>query len=234
MDKSYHSLAAMMGAYKNAMRMKRENIANRGVWKAKKMYILNVYDSEGERYTEPKMKMMGVEAVRSTTPEHAKKAIIDSFRIILNEDEKTLQNYVSEFRSTFNSLPLDEIGRISGVAGIEKYDRGNGAVADHCPIHVKAAITYNHMLTKKKLTNKYERIRSGDKLRYLNLVEPNPYNNSPVMAIVKPMPQEFGDVGKYVDYDEQFKKTYLNAVTSITDVIDWKPEKTATLEDFFV
>ncbi len=167
-DKSYKTLAQNMNAYDQKMIMGREVIADKGIWTAKKRYILNVYDNEGVRYKEPKLKIMGIEAVKSSTPAPCREKIKDALKIIMNGDEKTLNTFIQEFREEFMTLPPEEIAYPRSVNGVEKYtdnaqntyniESGEtiqyGFFKSRAPIHVKGAILYNHLVAKNKLSNK--------------------------------------------------------------------------------
>jgi hypothetical protein len=216
-----------MNAFAQKMSMKRENIAERGIWTGKKRYILNVHDSEGVRYESPKLKMMGIEAVKSSTPASCRKAIKDALDIIMNRDEAALHVFVAEFREKFNKLPFEEVAFPRGVQGITKYLRAEKSI----PIHVRACMTYNKRLKELKLDKKYETIKDGDKVKFCYMKMPNPLNEN-VLAIPSVLPEEF-DVSKYIDYRMQFDKAFLDPLRSILDVIDWQDENRPTLEKFF-
>jgi DNA polymerase elongation subunit (family B) len=229
-DRSYQELATSMRAYDQKMQMKRENIANKGIWKAKKMYILNVWNSEGVQYDKPKLKMMGIEAVRSSTPTACRGAIKKSLEIIMNGSEAELQKYVATFKTEFRNLPFEDIAFTRGVKDIEKY-WVKGRFGSQTPIHVRGSVVYNEMLKKLKLVNKYETIASGEKIKFVYLKKPNPTQDY-VIACPNGLPQEF-KMNTYVDYDMQFEKGYLSPIESITQTLGWQAEKRATIEDWF-
>ena len=231
-DKCYEELADYMGAYAQKMRMKRENIANKGIWKAKKMYILNVWNSEGVQYDAPKLKMMGIEAVRSSTPAACRENIKKSLSIIMNETEEDLHRFVASFREEFKTLDFESVAFPRGVKGIEKWSRDKNSLYDKgCPIQVKGAIFFNHILKEKGLTNKYQTIASGEKIKFCYMLRPNPYEIA-VLSCTSGLPEEFG-LEKYIDYDTQFDKSYVEPIKSIISTIGWNIEKIATLEDWF-
>jgi DNA polymerase elongation subunit (family B) len=210
--------------------MKRENIANKGIWKAKKMYILNVWNSEGVQYDKPKLKMMGIEAVRSSTPPSCRDGIKKSLEIIMNEDEASLHRYVADFRVKFNTLPFDEIAFTSSVKDMEKYFIA-GQFQSGCPIHVRGAVVYNKIIKDLKLQNKYETIGSGEKIKFAYLKKPNPTKEH-VVSCPSTLPKEFG-LDPFIDRELQFDKAYIKPIESIINTIGWHVEKRATLEDFF-
>jgi DNA polymerase elongation subunit (family B) len=229
-DRSYQELAEYMHAYAQKMQMKRENIADKGIWKAKKMYILNVWNSEGVEYEKPKLKMTGIEAVRSSTPTACRDAIKKSLEIIMAGSESDLQKYVANFKSEFSSLGFDDVAFTRGVKDIEKYWVG-GRFQSQTPIHVRGSVVYNEMLKKKKLTNKYQSITSGEKIKFAYLKNPNPTQDY-VISCPNGLPKEL-KMEAYIDYAVQFEKGYLSPIESITNTMGWQAEKRATLEVWF-
>ena len=229
-DRSYQELADYMHAYDQKMQMKRENIADKGIWKAKKMYILNVWNSEGVEYEKPKLKMTGIEAVRSSTPTACRDAIKKSLEIIMGGSESDLQKYVANFKSEFSSLGFEDVAFTRGVKDIEKYWVG-GRFQSQTPIHVRGSVVYNEMLKKKKLTNKYQSITSGEKIKFAYLKNPNPTQDY-VISCPNGLPKEL-KMETYIDYTVQFEKGYLSPIESITSTMGWQAEKRATLEDWF-
>ena len=226
-DKIYAGLRDHMNAFAQKMSMKREVIADRGIWTGKKRYILNVHDSEGVRYEKPKLKMMGIEAVKSSTPAACRKAIKDGLDIIMNRDEAALQEFVAAFREQFNKLPFEDISFPRGVQGLTKYQR----VEKGIPIHVRASMTYNRRLKQLGLERSYQAIKDGDKVKFCYLKVPNTLNEN-VLAIPSVLPPEF-EIGRYIDYRTQFDKAFLDPLRSILDVIGWQDEDRPSLEKFF-
>lgn len=226
MAKSFDKLAEFTNAYANKMHMKREAIADKAIWKAKKMYILNVYDNEGVRYKEPTLKIMGIEAVKSSTPSSCRENIKKCMKLVMTTDQTTVQKFIADFREQFKTLPFDEIAFPRRVNGLTKYANADKGI----PIHAYAAMTYNRMLIEKKL-DKYQRIYDGDKIKFAYLKLPNPAQ-SHVIGAINMLPKQFG-LEEYIDYDTQFEKGFLEPIRSILDVIGWTPEHQNTLEDFF-
>jgi len=120
-DRSYQALAKVTNAYENKMVMGREAIADKGVWTAKKRYILNVYDMEGVRFKEPHLKIMGIEAVKSSTPAPCREKLKEALKIIMSGDEKELNTFIQDFREEFMALPPEDIAYPRSVNGIEKF-----------------------------------------------------------------------------------------------------------------
>jgi DNA polymerase elongation subunit (family B) len=232
-DKSYEDLAVSMNAYDQKMFMKREAIADKGIWTAKKRYILNVYDNEGVRYTEPKLKMMGIETVKSSTPAVCRDALKKALHIIMNEDEATVQKFIADFREKFSTYPFEDVAFPRSVSDLAKYSkRGDDLIVPKgTPIHVRGGLVYNHLIKKHNLTKKYETIKDGEKIKFCYMKEPNPTRQN-VMSIISTLPKEF-DLSKYIDYDTQFEKSFLDPLRVILYSVGWDTEKTSTLEDFF-
>ncbi len=229
---SYEELATLVNAYDQKMFMKRENIANKGIWTAKKRYILNVWNSEGVQYNEPKLKMMGIEAVKSSTPASCRTAIRDALKVIMNGNETDVQEYIANFRKKFESLPPEDIAFPRGCNSLAKYSGASDIYVKGTPIHVRGALLYNFHVKQKKLTHKYPLIQEGEKVKFLYLRTPNRISEN-VISFFQTLPKEFG-LDKSIDYDLQFQKSFLDPLQVILDTINWKAEKVATLDEFFV
>ena len=229
---SYEALATTVNAYDQKMFMKRENIANKGIWTAKKRYILNVLNSEGVQYAEPKLKMMGIEAVKSSTPAACRTAIKDALKVIMNGTESDVQEFVGNFRKEFETMPPEDIAFPRGCNGVGKFSNPATIYSKGTPIHVRGALLYNFHAKKNKVTHKYPLIQEGEKVKFLYLRRPNKINEN-VISFFQTLPKEFG-LDKYIDFDIQFQKSFLDPLQVIMDTINWKAEKIATLEDLFV
>ena len=234
-DRSYDELAKTVGAYEQKMKMTREVIADKGIWVAKKRYILNVYNSEGVQYKKPKLKIMGIEAVKSSTPAPCRKKIKEALEIIMNGDEKMLNTFIQEFRKEFMNLPPEDIAYPRSCNGILRYTDDASLFKKGTPIHVKGSILYNYLIKKNQLGNKYPNILEGDKIRFLHLRQPNIYQST-AFSFITSMPKEL-DIKKMIDYDEQFEKSFVSPLKFITNKINWLVDGSygvqGTLEDFF-
>ena len=230
-DRCYQELADYVNAYDQKMFMKRENIAERGIWTAKKRYILNVWDSEGVRYEEPKLKMMGIEAVKSSTPAPCRKMIKDGLKLMMNGTEEDVIEFIDKCRSDFKKLPPEEIAFPRSVSDVVKYKSHADIYAKGTPIHCRGALLFNHYIKEKKLTNKYSLINNGEKIKFLYLKKPNIIREN-VISFIQDFPTELG-LDKYIDYDLQFEKSFVEPLKSILDAIGWNVEKTVNLELFF-
>ena len=230
-SKSYQELANYVGAYEQKMFMKRENIAEKGIWTAKKRYVLNVWDSEGVRYAKPKLKMMGIEAVKSSTPGVCRDKIRQCIEVILSSTEEDAQKYISDFREQFSKLPVEDISFPRGCNNLNKWSSPTVIYGKGTPIHVRGALLYNFHNKKNKLTHKYPLIRDGDKIKFVYLKNPNKIGEN-VLSYLQTFPRELG-LDRYVDYDLQFEKSFLEPIKVIMDTIGWQPEKIASLEFLF-
>jgi len=230
-ESSYQELATYVNAYDQKMVMARENIADRGIWTAKKRYILNVWDSEGVRYEEPKLKMMGIEAVKSSTPAPCRAMIKDALKLMMNATEEDVQKYIEECRTKFRKLPPEEISFPRSASNVEKYKAHATIYAKGTPIHIRGALLYNHYVKQHKLDNKYSLIQNGEKVKFCYLKKPNIIHEN-IISFIQDFPTELG-LDKYVDYDLQFEKSFVEPLKIILDAIGWNVEKTVNLEMFF-
>ena len=231
-DDSFNNLAKYVNAYQQKMIMKREAIANKAIWVAKKRYMMNVFDEEGIRFDIPKLKIMGVEAVKSSTPEVCRGKIKDAIRVIMNDSEDALIKFVADFKEVFKTLSPEEVAFPRSCNYLDKYVDPNSIYKKGTPIHVKGALIYNHHILKNKLQRKYPLIKDGDKIKFLMLRQPNTVKDT-VISFSTKIPYEF-DLHKYVDYETQFTKTFTDPLRFVLDSIGWKLEREATLESFFV
>ena len=234
-DKSYQELADYVNAYEQKMQMKREVIADKGIWVAKKRYILNAHDVEGVRYKEPKLKIMGVEAVKSSTPAACREKIKEALTIIMNEDDKVLNTFIQDFRTEFMNLKPELIAYPRSVNGLTKWTESHNLFKKGAPIHCKGAILYNHLLREKKLQGKYPYIQEGDKIKFLHMKIPNTYQSTSISFMTK-LPEEL-NLHNIIDYDMQFEKSFVEPLKFITNIIQWNIDGSygtqGTLEGFF-
>jgi DNA polymerase elongation subunit (family B) len=231
-EKSYQELADYVSAYDQKMSMKRENIAERGIWTAKKRYILNVWDSEGVRYEEPKLKMMGIEAVKSSTPAACRKLIKDALKMVMEGTEDEVIDFIADSRKNFRSMSPEEVSFPRSCSNPNKFKGDADIYVKGTPIHVRGSLLFNHYIKKNNLDQKYSLINNGEKIKFCYLKIPNPIQEN-VISFIQDFPHELG-LNKYVDYDTQFDKSFLEPLKIILDAIQWKVERRNTLEQFFV
>ena len=234
-DRSYQTLADMMSAYDQKMQMKREVIADKGIWTAKKRYILNSWDVEGVRFKEPQLKVMGVEAVKSSTPAPCRVKIKEALTIIMGGDEKQLNDFLISFRDEFKKLKPEDIAYPRSCNGLKKFGSSSSIFVKGTPMHIKGGLLFNHLIKEKKLTNKYQLIQEGDKIKFLELRQPNKLGSN-VISFIGKFPKEL-DIYKFIDYDSQYEKSFIEPLSFITNVINWKIDRSfgtqTSLEDFF-
>jgi len=231
-DKCYERLSGYVNAFEQKMKMKREAIANKGIWTAKKRYILNVWNNEGVSYAEPKLKMMGIEAVRSSTPQACRNNIKKAIAVIMNEDEDAIIKFIENFRLEFAKLPFEDVAFPRGCKGLIEYADPNTIYRKATPIQVRGALVYNHLLKKMKLDQRYQLIQEGDKIKFCYMKQPNPVREN-VFACPSTLPKQL-DLDQYIDYDTQYNKSFVEPIKTILDAIGWRVEKKASLEDFFL
>lgn len=210
------------------MQMKREALADKGIWTAKKRYILNVYNNEGVEYAKPKMKIMGLEAVKSSTPSACREKIKEALKLIISGTEDDVIKFIDEFREEFKKLPEDQIAFPRGVNGLSKERREGVGV----PIHVRGSLVYNDFVKREKLTKQYPLIKEGEKIKFIYLKEPNPLRSN-IISFPTIIPKE-SDIHKYIDYNTQFDKSFVEPLKIILDSIGWKTEHVSSLDAFFV
>ena len=232
-DRSYQELAHYTNAYEQKMFMKRENIASRGIWTAKKRYILNVWDSEGVRYANPKLKMMGIEAVKSSTPAPCRTAIKDALNIMMTGEQDDLLSFIDKFRDEFNSMPPEDIAFPRSVNGLRKFKSDTNVYSKGCPLHVRGSLLYNFYVSQKELENKYPLIQEGEKIKYIYLkTDRSNWTRENVISFLNTFPRELG-MENFLDRKAQFQKAFLDPLQIITNVIGWDTEKKSTLEFLF-
>jgi len=234
-NKSYTALAREINAYENKMAMSREVLADKGIWAAKKRYILNCWDIEGVRYKEPHLKIMGIEAVKSSTPAPCREKLKEAIKIIMNGDEKMLNTFIQDFREEFMALPPEDIAYPRSCNGLQKFRGTDRLFAKGAPIHVKGALLHNYLIEKNNLENKFPYIQEGDKLRFVHMKEPNIYHAS-AFSFITTIPKEL-DIMDKIDYNTQFTKAFVEPLRFITEKMNWLIDDSygtqGTLEEFF-
>lgn len=229
-DKSCKELREYLNARSQKMQMKRESIADKAIWTAKKRYILNVYDNEGVRYETPKLKIQGIEAVKSSTPEVCRQKIKDAVKLILTKTQNDLYTYIDTFKSEFKLLPPELVAFPRGCNGLSTYSDGKTIYGKGTPIHVRGALVYNKLIKERKLEKKYPCIQEGDKIKFLYLKVPNHIQQNVITMSEDGLPPEL-NLHKYVDYELQFEKTFLDPLKIILDAINWSTKKTMSFDD---
>jgi DNA polymerase elongation subunit (family B) len=231
LNRACEGLAEFTNAYEQKIFFKREVIADRGIWVAKKRYALNVLDSEGVTYAEPKLKVMGLEIVRSSTPEVVRVGLKQAIKLALTADEATLQDFILQAEKDFKQQTPEAIAFPRGVKGLDEYADLSKIYRKATPMHVRASLLYNHYLKVKGLQKKYELIREGDKIKFIYLRLPNPISEN-CIAFVGSIPKEF-DVLSYIDYDVMFQKAFLEPLSTMLAGLGWSTKPQASLADLF-
>lgn len=226
----FQRLADYLNAFENRLSMNREVIADKGLWRGKKNYILQMYDKEGIRYTTPKMKIMGIETAKSSTPNIVRENLEKAIKILLNGSEEELHNFVSKFKEEFFSASVQDIAFPRGVSDMDKWVNPDGSMAKGVPIHVRGSVVYNRLL-KMIHSGEYAPIKNGDKIKFIYLKTPN-IAQSHVIAFLDTLPPAF-DLDQSIDREMQFNKTFLEPLKSLASIVGWNTEKTNTLDMFF-
>jgi DNA polymerase elongation subunit (family B) len=230
-ESCYQELAQYVNAYQQKMVMKRENIANRGIWTAKKRYILNVWDSEGVRYKEPKMKIMGLETQRSSTPAYFKDKLLKAYKIMIEGNNDDMIDYISQIKSDTKKQSYLDIAFPRGCNNLDTYRSFSEIYKKGTPIAVRGSLLYNHYLKQHRITNKFPLIQEGEKIKFIYLKTPNPIGEN-IISFFNTIPKEFG-LDRYIDYTKQFEKSFLEPLKNVLDCIGWKHERTGSLSSFF-
>ena len=230
-ESCYQELAEYVNAYQQKMVMKRENIANRGIWTAKKRYILNVWDSEGVRYKEPKMKIMGLETQRSSTPAYFKDKLLKAYKIMIEGTNDDMIDFISRIKSDTKKQSYLDISFPRGCNNLDTYRSFSEIYKKGTPIAVRGSLLYNHYLKQHRITNKFPLIQEGEKIKFIYLKTPNPIGEN-IISFFNTIPKEFG-LDRYIDYTKQFEKSFLEPLKNVLDCIGWKHERTGSLSSFF-
>lgn len=230
-DKGYAELATYMNAYDQKMQMKREVLADKGIWTAKKRYILNVHNSEGVQYAQPKLKVMGLEMVKSSTPQIIRSKLKDAINVILAGEQSALHKYIADFRKEFNELPVEQIAFPRSVNNLQQYTSSFSIYGKGTPMHVRGALLYNHYLKRRNLQGKYPLIREGEKIKFVYMKTPNPIQEN-IISFTNELPKEL-DLHNHIDYSLQFEKVFLDALQIVIQPLGWDVEEKSSLEAFF-
>ncbi|CAB5220645.1 PolB DNA polymerase elongation subunit (family B) [uncultured Caudovirales phage] len=230
-DRCYERLSGYVNAYDQKMKMKREAIADKGIWTAKKRYMLNVWNNEGVSYAEPKLKVMGIEAVRSSTPAACRSNIKKLISMIMTGTEDDVIKFIQDFRVEFSKLPFEDVAFPRGCRSLAQYSDRDTVYKKATPIHVRGALTYNHLLRQRKLDKRFPLINEGDKIKFCYMKVPNPTREN-VFAVPSALPPQLA-LDQFIDFDLQFDKAFVEPIKTILDAINWRVEKKATLDDFW-
>ncbi len=229
----FDELFDKLNAYDPCIYMKREAIGS-GVFVQKKRYTMYVYDNEGVRYPKPKLKIIGLEAVRSSTPKFFREKLKTVYELMYTADQAEIYNEVNKIKDEFMKLPIMEIGKPSGVNGLGEYDNNSselGSFSKGTPAGPKAAFTYNRLIKQMNLTDKHHLINSGDKIKTFNVKLPNPYKNDKI-AILDKVPAEF-NLEAYVDREGMFEDSFLSPITAVLGARKWHATRQVNLDDIF-
>lgn len=245
-EECYDKLSTYLNCDINLLDMKREAIADTFIIRAKKNYIMRIYDNEGIRFADPYYKMMGIEVVRTSHPIMVRDALEEALKIVIDGDNIQLREFVKNFKKEFMSAPLNKIGSPRGVSEITKYSNPNHTAKEFefvldesgnktkkkvsLPIHVTASINYNKLVSDKKLSNRYEYIRNGSKIKFLPLKQPNPLK-SHVIGFIDVLPQEF-EIDDYIDKESHWDKIFVKPLETFLIYNGWTINENTLLDLF--
>ena len=229
-ESGYQELKDYMNAYDQKMVMAREVLADKAIWTAKKRYVMSVHNSEGVQYAQPKMKVMGLEMVKSSTPAVIRDKLREALPVIMTGEKKNVHKFVEEFRQEFMQLPPEAIAFPRGVNGIKKW-AGSPIYSKGTPIHVRGSLLFNHHVKRLGVERKYQYIRDGDKIKFVYVKKPNPFQED-IISFPSVLPKEF-ELETYIDYDKQFEKVFVDAIQIVIEPLGWRAQEESSLEDFF-
>lgn len=230
------TMAKSFNVFQNCLKMKRETICAGakktgycGFWVAKKRYALLVNDNEGFRYVHPKLKVMGLSQVQSSTPKVCRDNLQHATKLMIEEGEEAVRKYAKEVYTEFINKKDEEIAFPRSVSDVEKYSYHDKPIKG-APVQSKAAINHNFLLKKFHLENVLQPIRDGDKLKFLYLNQ-NPYGFD-VIGFKETLPKEFG-LNKYINKDMHFEKAFKKPLTDMMNACGWELEPVSRLDEFF-
>ena len=229
-ESGYQELKEYMNAYDQKMVMAREVLADKAIWTAKKRYVMSVHNSEGVQYAKPKMKVMGLEMVKSSTPAVIRDKLREALPVIMTGEKKNVHKFVEDFRQEFMNLPPEQIAFPRGVNGIKKW-AGSPIYSKGTPIHVRGSLLFNHHIKRLGIDRKYQSIRDGDKIKFVYVKKPNPFQED-IISFPSVLPKEF-ELETYIDYDKQFEKVFVDAIQIVIEPLGWRAQEESSLEDFF-
>ena len=200
---------------------KRECICDVGVFLQKKRYVLHVLDDEGIPVN--KYKYTGVEVVRSTIPNAIKPYVKEIIETMLHtQDLSKTDKVFLEAYDTFKRLPVEDIAFVMGVKDYTKYAAkcdGYNTVKS-MPIHTKAAYFYNLMVDKFEVDADFEKIDTGDKVRYFYVKQPNRYGLS-IMGYKYYLPEQLKETF-LPDTELMFEKVIFSIIERFYESVGWK------------
>lgn len=232
LTKAFSDFAERTGSYEKRIVFNRENICDKTVFTAKKRYIMNVLDSEGIRYDTPKLKIMGIEAIKSSTPQICRDKMKEMFPIIMTKTEADVQHEIFEFRKHFSSCAPHFIGSPRTANDIIKWANKQSVYKKGTPMHVRGSLLYNQQIKSKKLDNRYRLIHNGDKIKYVYLKTPNPIRENIIAFPDDHLPVQLG-LHDFIDYDLQYEKTFVDPLQIVLESIGWSANPASNLDSFF-
>jgi len=219
--RTFDEIADYLNVAVPCLLMKREIIADKGIWTGKKHYILNVRDKDRSRLREPKLKMLGIETVKSSTPALCRAMLRTAINLVMNGTEEDVWKFVASQRPIFNAAKFEDIAFPRSVNKLDEYTQVEKSV----PIAVRGALVYNRQIAE--MSRGVDQIRDGQKIKFAYLKEPNPFGSN-IMSAPDGCPTEW-QIGKWIDYETQWNKAFVTPLDSILGCAGWHIEKQDSL-----
>lgn len=230
-NKSVDEIYDRCHCFDKVMSSKREAIASKGFWTAKKRYALKVHNSEGVAYDPPKIKVLGLDLIKTSTPAAVRSMLKNSLPVMFDKGEIAVQEYIAKCRNDFMAMNPENVSFPRGVSDVTKWLDPKTIYKKGTPIHSRAAILYNEYT--KSHRGKYQSIANGDKIKFIYLKLPNPIKEDVIgFPSSGHLPKEL-NVHNYIDWDLQFEKVFIAPMKGMLDALNWEIEKQNSLEDFF-
>ena len=227
-DDTINEFATELNAYDaSTIGAKAEICADTGIFIAKKRYVLRVREDEGTRFAldHPKIKTVGIEIARSSTPSWIRSKLKEAIPILLDKSFADVRTWFLKTKEEYMSQPVETLA-ISGAVTSLDYNIKDSSI----PIGSRSVLVYNKFVEDNNLTNKYPLIPPGEKSKRLYLKTPNKFNSDTIAFTNPSFIKEFKD---YIDYDKNFEKTFISPLSIMTTPLKYDITlKTDTLEDW--
>jgi DNA polymerase elongation subunit (family B) len=209
---------------KHRLYIKGESVAHTVVWIAKKRYTMNVvYDLESNVDVENKMKVKGLDSVRSSFPPAFRDFMKKMMKDILSKATKEqVDTAVLEFYDRLSTMSYLEVARNTSANKLSEFKTGTlNKFEKGTPAHIKAALTYNAMLKHFGLDKRYEGITDSEKIKWIYLKK-NPWNLETIAMKGYGDPKELVEIATtYIDYELLFENELQKKIEDFYSALRW-------------